>query len=270
MSTQRTGMIDLHNHLVYGIDDGAVDIDESLDIARQFAAEGVTTVVATPHFDGDKPRRLAIEMLRKRVDELRGAIAANNIGIELYCGNEIYLTPDVPTLLEQGAIACLGPTRAILTEVSPMSEKMPLFLADTVFRLQLAGYQVVLAHPERYGFVQRDPSSLDTLVERGVALQLTAPALLGEYGSAIRRTAEKLLSRGQYQMAASDRHHPGADRSLMATHTRIAELAGDDQADLLLKENPARLLAGQALREARTLSEATTPSLFQRLLRRPG
>jgi hypothetical protein len=124
-----------------------------------------------------------------------------------------------------------------------MSEKMPLYLEDTVFRLQLAGYQVVLAHPERYGFVQRDPASLDTLVERGVALQLTAPALLGEYGSAIRRTSEKLLSRGHYQMAASDRHHPGADRSLMATHTRITELAGEDQADLLLRRT--RTVAGR-------------------------
>ncbi len=270
MSTQPTGMIDLHNHIVYGVDDGAANIDESLDIARQFAAEGVTTVVATPHFDGEKPCKLALRMLRERVDELREAIAANNIGIDLFCGNEVYLTPSLPTLLEQGAVACLGTTRAILIEVSLMSEKMPLFLEDTVFRLQLAGYQIVLGHPERYGFVQRDPSSLDALVERGVALQLTAPALLGEYGSAIRRTAEKLLRRGLYQMAASDRHHPGANRSLVATHERIGELAGGDQADLLLKENPARLLAGQTLREARALSEATTPSFFHRLLRRSG
>jgi protein-tyrosine phosphatase len=117
VSTQGPGMIDLHNHLVYGVDDGAADIDESLEIARQFAAEGVTIVVATPHFDGDKPRSLTLGMLRERVDELREAIAASNIGVDLYCGNEIYLTPDVPTLLEQGQ-SPVGATRAILTEVS--------------------------------------------------------------------------------------------------------------------------------------------------------
>lgn len=150
-----------------------------------------------------------------------------------------------------------------------MSEKKPLYLDDTVFRLQLAGFQVVLAHPERYGFVQREPDSLAPLVERGVALQLTAPALLGEYGGGIRRTAEKLLQLGHYQLGGSDRHHPGPNRSLADLHARVSELAAVDQADLLLKENPARLLAGRPLLEVEAASERT-PSFFQRIFGRSG
>jgi tyrosine-protein phosphatase YwqE len=115
--------------------------------------------------------------------------------------------------------------------------------------------------------VQREVTAIDALVDRGIALQLTAPALLGEYGSTVRRTAERLLLRGSYTLASSDRHHPGADRSLSALHTRVHEMAGGDAADLLLRINPQRLLEGRSALPVEPAVQKR-PSLASRLLRR--
>jgi protein-tyrosine phosphatase len=123
----------------------------------------------------------------------------------------------------------------------------PVYLDDLVFQMQLAGYTVILAHPERYRFVQQDLPSVGPLVDRGVMLQATAPALLGEYGPTVKRTAERLLQRGFYALAASDRHHPGPLRSLATMHSRVAALMNVDLADLLLCENPRRVLDGQSV-----------------------
>ncbi|MBV9282183.1 MAG: phosphotransferase, partial [Chloroflexi bacterium] len=167
------------------------------------------------------------------------------IELEVVPGNELYLTPDAPSLLAEGHVASLGDGRSVLVELSLVADRPPLFLDDVLFRLQVDGYFPVLAHPERYPFVQRDVSIVERWVEQGVTLQVTAPSLLGEYGTVIRRTAEAALRRNAYALAASDRHHPGAGRSLAKLHGRIADLTDASVANLLLADNPRRVLTGQ-------------------------
>lgn len=265
-------LIDLHNHILPGLDDGAANLDESLDIARQFVSEGVTRVAATPHYNADDPaqrRRADANTVRARIAELQPALDEAGIPLSVVCGNEIYLTPESPNLLAAGTVCSLGGGTTALVELSLFAGERPLYLDDLIFRLQLGGNQIVLAHPERYGFVERDVSALDTLVSGGLLLQLTAPALLGDYGGGIRRTAEHLLRRGSYSLAASDRHHPGPNRSLAALHERITQLSDADTADLLLCENPARVLDDTPLAPS-TPMEEKNPSLFGRLLGRRG
>jgi protein-tyrosine phosphatase len=260
-------MIDLHNHILYGLDDGAADLDESLEIARQLVSEGVERVAATPHISPEGDDRPSAELLRRRIAEVQTALDANGVPLAIVPGNELYLTPDAPALVTSGAVCRLGDGPSVLVELSLVMGQRPLYLDDVVFRLQLAGCGVVLAHPERYGFVEHDPHALDSLLERGLLLQLTAPALLGEYGPAIRRTAERLLLRGCYSLASSDRHHPGPNRSLAALRQRIEALTGRATADLLLRENPARVLEGKEV----VLAEPVAPkqrTFFDRLLRR--
>jgi protein-tyrosine phosphatase len=258
-------MIDLHNHILPGVDDGAVDMRESVAIAQQFVTEGVRQIAATPHLDplrGTGPGRETVERL---VADVQSAIEDAGVELVVVPGQEIFLTPDVPALFEQGDLLPLGDSRAVLVECS--LDQRPLYLDDTLFRLQLAGLQPVLAHPERYSFVQRDVATVDGLVDRGVVLQLTAPALLGEYGGTVRRTAERLLLRGSYAIGSSDRHHPGRERSLSDLHNRIEELVGMDVAELLLRTNPRRLLDGQSPLPVEP-AERKRPSLASRLLRR--
>src|SRR5947209_7068401 len=111
-------MIDLHNHILPGVDDGADDLLESVEIARQFAAEGVTCIVATPHLDplrGTGPGRARVEQL---VDEVRAAIRDEGIELTVLAGQEVFLTPEVPRLLEAGDAFPLGASRAVLVECS--------------------------------------------------------------------------------------------------------------------------------------------------------
>jgi protein-tyrosine phosphatase len=260
-------MIDLHNHIVPGVDDGAASLEESIQIARQFVSEGVVAIAATPHLDPERRNGAPARVVRAKVDEVRGALQQSGIILRVLPGNELYLVPHAPDLLRRGEVAPLGDGRYVLVELSLAVAERPLYLDDTVFRLQSEGYSVILAHPERYGFVRRDVASLDTLVQRGVALQCTAPAVLGEYGGEIRRIAERLLKRGAYSLAASDRHHPGPARSLAQMHERITSLTDAATADLLLCDNPARVLENAPLQGA-DVSNHARPSLFQRLLGR--
>jgi protein-tyrosine phosphatase len=227
------------------LDDGAHDLEESIEIARQFSREGVDRIAATPHVDamrGTGPPRADIQL---HVTRLCDTLTAAGIGLDVVAGCELYLTPDAPAWLRSGRATPLGGSNAVLVECS--FNDRPLYLEDTLFQLQLAGYRPILAHPERYAFVQRDLSLVDDLVRREVSLQLTAPSLLGEYGARVRRVAERLLQSGAYALAASDRHHPGSDRSLAALHERLMRLTDHDVADLLLRGNPAAVLEGKPL-----------------------
>lgn len=238
-------MIDLHNHILPGLDDGAADLAESLEIARQFVSEGVTAVAATPHLDPSRESGAPAPLVDEVVAHVRAAIQDAGIGLDVVRGQELYFTPEALPLIEQGEVCTLGGSRSILIEL-PFDTR-PLYLDDALFRAQLAGFQLILGHPERYSYVQRDVAFVEPLVERGVAMQVTAPALLGEYGSGIRRVAESLIVRGYCALVGSDRHHPGPARSLALAHDRVTDLAGPETADLLLKENPRRVLESQPL-----------------------
>jgi protein-tyrosine phosphatase len=265
-----TELVDLHNHILYGVDDGAADLDESLEIARQFVSEGVTRVAATPHYNADNPperRGADANTVRSKIAELQPALDNAGIPLSVLPGNELYLTAASPDLLAAGTVCFLGGGTSALVELSLFSAERPLYLDDLIFRLQLGGYQLVLAHPERYGFVAREVSALDTLTSGGLLLQLTAPGLLGDYGGGVRRTAERLLRRGSYSVAASDRHHPGTNRSLAALHERITRLTDGDTADLLLCENPARVLENKPVVPLEP-SAGQGPSLLDRMLGR--
>src|SRR5437868_4891339 len=154
-------MIDLHNHILPGVDDGAADLEESVEIARQFVSEGVTRVAATPHLNPERGTGLQAPDVRQKVEELQRTLAERGIDLLVVPGNELLLTPDAPQLLAQGVASSLGAGKTVLVELSLWAERPPLYLEDTLFRLEVAGYRPVLAHPERYPFAQRDTAEIE-------------------------------------------------------------------------------------------------------------
>jgi protein-tyrosine phosphatase len=260
-------VIDLHNHILPGVDDGARDIGESLEIARQFVAEGVEEIAVTPHLDPLHARGASPERIRELLVAVQDAVESAGLHLRLHPGQEIFLTPEVPDLLRNGAALTLGESRYVLVEVSLVALERPAYLDDAIFRLQLAGYRPILGHPERYPFVQRDPGAATDLVDRGVVFQLTAPSLLGEYGGRARRTAQRLLQVGAYALAASDRHHPGGNRSLADLSVRLDHGFGGELAELLLRENPRRVLSERPLISAEPVPHRH-PFSLARLLQR--
>ncbi|MEO7910837.1 MAG: CpsB/CapC family capsule biosynthesis tyrosine phosphatase [Roseiflexaceae bacterium] len=244
-------MIDLHSHILYDMDDGALTLAESLAMARMAAMDGTRVLVATPHGPGSTAcRRYDQALIRARVGEINAALAAEQITLELVAGTEICYEADVVERLKRGELLTYGNTRTILLELS--RNTIPPMLENTLFNVQVAGYRVVLAHPERIVEVQQDPNRLLPLIERGVIMQLTAAALLGDQGERLQIAAETLLTHGMAHILASDTHGlpPRRPPLLSAARERAASLVGAEAATALVTSNPAAVLYGQPLRLA--------------------
>jgi protein-tyrosine phosphatase len=199
-------MIDLHSHILPRIDDGSRDLAESLAIARAALNDGILTVAATPHVREDYPT--TADEMERSVHELRAALAAEKIGLEVLTGGEIAL--DELERLSAGDLRRfgLGGNPAFLLVETPYIG-WPLAFGEIVERLVTSGMTPVIAHPERNGDVRSNPDRLVDLVERGALVQVTAASLDGRLGRAVQRCAEDLLGLGVVHMLASDAHSPG-------------------------------------------------------------
>lgn len=242
-------MIDLHSHILYGVDDGAQTIDESLAMAVIAARDGTRVIAATPHSPGSSACRIYDPALfHERIGEINARLAAAGMPIEVVAGSEIFYSANIVERLRRGQLLAYGTSRAILLEL--VSADFPAGFDSTIFNLQVAGYRVVLAHPERIAEVQRHPNKLLPLIERGVLMQVTAEALLGGQGERLRAAAETLVSHGMAHLLASDAHglNPRRPPLLSAARDRAAALVGAPAAEALVQTTPTALLAGQPLR----------------------
>ncbi|MFL5540222.1 MAG: tyrosine-protein phosphatase [Longimicrobiaceae bacterium] len=236
-------MIDFHNHVVPGVDDGAADLPQALSALAAFAAQGVDTVVATPHLSGAATRDPALlERALARVDAaweaLRHAAADAVPGVRLARGAEVML--DVPAPDFSDPRVRLAGTAFVLVEFPWMS--VPPGAAQVLAGLREAGWRPVLAHPERYP--EASVAGAGEWRRAGAALQVNAGSLLGRYGEGPRRAAWGLLERGWADYLCSDFHARGRCATAEAA-AALARAGGALQAHRLTHENPARLLAGQ-------------------------
>jgi protein-tyrosine phosphatase len=241
-------LIDLHSHILFGLDDGAQSLEESLEIARQAAADGIEVLAATPHSpESTASVAYSPALVRERLRVVREALRAEGIALELVLGTEIAYVADLVAQLKRGALLPFEGTRAILLE--PPFTGLPHGFEAVLFELQLAGYRVVLAHPERLPDVQEDPNRLIPLIERGVLMQLTAQALSGGQGEYMQQVAETLLQYGMIHILASDAHGAAPRRPPKLAHAlgRAAGLLGAETADALVRANPRALLDGRAI-----------------------
>lgn len=230
-------MIDLHTHILPGIDDGARTLDDALEMARALVADGVTTVAATPHVRDDYPT--SADVMLRAVDELRGALEAAGIPLILLPGAELAVDR-IPRLDENELrrLTLAGSDQYVLVE-TPYYGWSPE-LAEQLLELRLAGFTPVLAHPERNAHVQGAPSLLVPLVHGGTLIQVTAASLEGRLGAASRQTAFHLVETGLAHILASDAHTP----DIRAAGMRSAADALEDSAlaDWLTTDVPRALV----------------------------
>jgi protein-tyrosine phosphatase len=244
-----SAMIDLHSHILYDLDDGALTLAESLAVAQMAAEDGVRVIAATPHGPGSiASRTYAPTIIRERLAALNQALATEGLPIEVVGGTEIPFDAGIIERLRHGALLTYGSSRAILLELA--HNTLPPTFETAIFNLQIAGYRIVLAHPERIIEVQQDPNRLLPLIERGVLMQVTAEALTGKQGDRLRSTAETLLTHRMAHLIASDSHGVPPRRSprLSDARARAAELVGQAAADALVIGTPTAVLYDQPLR----------------------
>ena len=240
-------MIDTHAHILPGIDDGADNLDESLDMARLAVSEGVRTMLTTSH-SAEWLRLGPLARMQAEIATVQTALDSAAIPLTLLPGLEIYMTPETPGDLAAGRVWPLAGSHYVLVELD--FQPWPTFAEQVFFQLQVAGYWPILAHPERYTAVQHDPGLMAALAERGVLGQVTARSLAGGNGPAVQECAFALLDHGLVQFMASDGHGtlegkrpPTLTAGLAVATKRI----GREAAEALLITNPQHILDDRPL-----------------------
>lgn len=213
-------MIDLHCHLLPGIDDGAPNLDASLAMARIAVADGIQVIACTPHiyagmYDNDGPAIL------QAVAELQAQLDEAGIPLRLIGGADTHIATDLVSGLRTGRVPALGKSRYFLLE--PPHHVAPPRLAETVFELLAAGYVPVITHPERLSWIEDRYQTFIDLARQGAWLQVTSGSLTGRFGQAAQYWGERLLDEGWVHILATDAH--GVDRRppLLAEGRRAAE-----------------------------------------------
>ena len=196
-------MVDLHCHILPGVDDGAPDLETSLEMAKVAAADGIDTIVATPHLLVDNP--LSPAEIRTVTQTLNQALCEEEIDLVVLPGAEVEVQPGLAELLRDQQLVTLGDKGSHLLIEIPFVG-IPQLLEQICFELQIAGVTPVIAHVERTQVAARQPEILPVLVERGCLLQVNVDSVLGHNGPRIRRVALELLRSGLAEILASDAH----------------------------------------------------------------
>lgn len=244
--TSPTGIVDFHNHVIPGVDDGATDLEQSSAALEALRQSGVRALVATPHLDGAltrQPEELAERLAEldagwRRLSELG---AASFPDLELHRGVELMLNTPVPDLSDPRLRLAGGPF--VLIEFPYMA--VPPNSAHFVAKLRMEGWRPIIAHPERYAGLDAKLEVVERWRRAGAHLQVNAGSLLGRYGAEAGRVALEVIERGWADYLGSDYHARGRVW-LRSARESLEALGGEEQARLLMETNPARVLAGEA------------------------
>ena len=234
-------MTDIHNHLLYGIDDGSKSLEESVSVLRDLKNYGYDNVILTPHYIIDSKYNNPRSDNLKRLDVLKSALAEEKIDINLYLGNEIFIDNDIYYYLKKGLMSSLNGSNYILVEL-PMSGEYSEY--KEIFRYLIdKGYHVILAHPERYVSFQKDFNKVYELEKIGVYFQSNLDSIIGGYGVAAEKTIKRLLKEKKVAFLATDIHHKKRDYSKWDKAKKIAlKYISEKEFDLLVNKNPSQLL----------------------------
>ena len=244
-------MIDLHTHILPGIDDGSTSLEMSLEMARIAVADGIRVMACTPHiypglYMNDGP---GIQAAR---DKLQAALDEHGIDLTLVVGADVHLVPGIVDGLRTGTIPSLNGSRYFLLE--PSHHQAPPRFADLVMQLVWAGYVPVITHPERLTWIRGHYPTFVQLAREGAWLQVTAGALTGVFGRPAKYWGERLIGEGLVHILASDAHSSKRRVPVLSQGLAVAErLAGAQEAQRMVQERPAAILSNTPVAEVAPL-----------------
>jgi protein-tyrosine phosphatase len=235
-------LVDIHSHILPGLDDGPATLEESLAMLRLAAQSGTTDIVATPH--SNLRFSFDFDTIQRRAEELRLAAGP---AIRIFTGCDFHLTPEnIERALACPSLYTINQKSYLLVELS--DALLPRALPDIFDRLRAAGITPVLTHPERHPHVQQAPGGLRALVDSGGLIQVTAQSFLGRFGGSAAQAARDLLRAGLVHFVASDAHD-SRDRTpaLQQAFAFVARRFGASCAQSLFRENPRAALEGSPI-----------------------
>jgi protein-tyrosine phosphatase len=237
-------MIDLHTHILPGVDDGVETDDEAVAFARVASGDGVRVLVATPHCKEGTWDNGREEVL-SGVERLRRLLAREEVDLAVEPGAEVHLCPDLVARVRDGRAPTLADNgKTLLLELS--LTQYPVELEKLIFELKLAGLEVLLAHPERIRYFQEDPKRYEAVVRVGAYGQITTGSILGRFGSRAQEYSAELLRKGLVHVLASDAHNTrGRSPVLTPAVEAIVPHVGERFARSMVEGVPRALLDGR-------------------------
>lgn len=232
--------IDIHSHIIPGVDDGAHDMETSMRMLQLAADDGISEIILTPH---NKPghRPMDFSKLALKVEDMRSWLLGKKIGIKLYIGNEIYYRSDLVSEMENGHAVTLAGSRYVLVEFNPSDYYD--HIRNGLYTLLMNGYYPILAHAERYREIRAKKSGMSDLREMGCYIQVNAGSVMGKFGFDTRQYSRKLLKQELVHFIATDAHDVGKRAPhLSACADYMIKKYGEDYAAQLLYDNPSSVI----------------------------
>lgn len=243
-------MIDIHCHILPGLDDGAKNMDETLEIVRQLREVGFETLIATPHvLEGSE--YLSPADILSATEHVRECVAEAGIPVEILPGAENYIFPDMAKWVQAGKLLTLGNAGKYILLELPMLE-VPYYTDQVFFELQVAGLTPILAHPERYRGLVDEPERLVEWANKGILFQLDLRSMGGKYGPQARRLAEVMLQSELVHFVGSDAHRVARSELAYLRELRsVEEIVGGTKLKEVTLTNPGEALDGKSVQRGR-------------------
>lgn len=239
-------MIDLHCHILPGVDDGSHTQKSSLTMLEKAAAAGISDVVLTPHYVKGSKYDCDNKTKRRLLTNLKRAAKRRKIEVNLHLGNEIFLDPEILELIKSKQILPLARSSYLLIELPVRAEDREA--KSILFDIISSGYRVIIAHPERYLYFQDDPHKIVEYLQLGCYMQGDYLSLIGRYGKHAQKALKYYLKHGYIHFLASDLHHSSEDYKLDKSTKRLRKIVKtDEKVEKLLVGNPEKVLKNQPL-----------------------
>lgn len=233
--------IDIHSHLLPGVDDGAQTIDESLFLLQQAINDGVEYLVLTPHYIKNGEFRLKSEEIIARYQEFKQIVLSKGLDIKLLLGNELYIHQDLDEMIMKKEVCSLNNTSYVLVEFP--FDKYKDEYDEYLYNIALNGNKIIIAHPERYGYVQANVDFCKRWLKEGYYLQANQNSLFNY----CEKTTIKLLENDWISFIASDAHNKNRPCALSKAYDKVKNKFGEKQANRLFMENQYSLLTNSKI-----------------------
>lgn len=238
-------MIDLHTHVLPNTDDGSKKLEQSLNMLREAKEAGFNIICCTPHYLEQKCLKTRKENIQT-IKSLREAVKENGINVKLLLGNEIYIYEKILEELESNKISCIGKSNYLLIEL-PMKQEIK-YIDEVFLKIIGKGYRIIIAHPERYTYVQKDPNYLVKLIKMGIYFQGNYLSIIGGYGKPAEKTIKTLLKNNLIHILATDSHSDNSIYKKMdEINKKINKIIDEEYFKVLSYVNPKLVLKNEKL-----------------------
>ena len=241
-------MIDFHNHILPDVDDGPKSIEESMDMLRFANEQGITQVIQTVHFQHPKMegKNVDYSYLMSKIDEVQYQIDKENLNIKMHLSAEVFYLPNLIEISDNPLLT-IGGGKYMLIEFK--TNIYPTGYEEEFFRLQSRGITPIVAHPERYRFIQNNLSILQKWIDRGYIIQVDAGSIVGSFGKLVKKTTLKMLDREFVHLVGSDAHNSSKRNFCLAEAYNLIDTLYPQELSKILQQNAFNIIEGKKIRD---------------------